>query len=151
MAGLIDNTLVDLPNGIVAEVIQIVRNVQENTKLGELLWNYEGRLSGKESVDVLFWLSTQGIVLPALHFFQWMESQEPSLVTAHACSVLFPFLGRAQMGDEVMLLFRNLEKRKEFRDVHVYNAAIFGLLCCERYSSAAMFLWPYLLLANQND
>ncbi|CAM8898302.1 unnamed protein product [Rhodiola kirilowii] len=64
------------------------------------------------------------------------EGQEPSLVTPRACTVLFPLLGRAGMGDKLMILFTNLPKTKRLRDVHVYNAAISSLLCCGRYKDA---------------
>ncbi|CAM8894082.1 unnamed protein product [Rhodiola kirilowii] len=64
------------------------------------------------------------------------EGQEPSLVTPRACTVLFPLLGRAGMGDKLMILFTNLPKTKRLRDVHVYNAAISGLLCSGRYKDA---------------
>lgn len=61
-----------------------------------------------------------------------MRSQEPSLVTPRACTLLFPLLGRAKMGDKLMVLFRNLPSNKEFRDACVYNAAISGLLSSGR-------------------
>ncbi|CAM8891174.1 unnamed protein product [Rhodiola kirilowii] len=64
------------------------------------------------------------------------EGQEPSLVTPRACTVLFPLLGRAGMEDKLMILFTNLPKTKRLRDVHVYNAAISGLLCSGRYKDA---------------
>ncbi|KAL3512639.1 hypothetical protein ACH5RR_025356 [Cinchona calisaya] len=40
------------------------------------------------------------------------------------------------MEDEIMVLFRNLPNGKRYRDVHVYNAAISGLLCSKRYDDA---------------
>ena len=62
-----------------------------------------------------------------------MGLQEASLVTTQACSILFPLLCRAGMGNKLMVLFMNLPKEKEFRDVHVYNATISGLMASKRY------------------
>lgn len=77
-------------------------------------------------------LEQESLLTSALYFFEWMRLQEPSLVTPRTCSVIFPLLGRAKMGDELMVLFGNLPKEKQFRDVHVYNAAISGLMSCGR-------------------
>ncbi|KAK2429377.1 Pentatricopeptide repeat (PPR) superfamily protein [Trifolium repens] len=64
------------------------------------------------------------------------ECHEPSLVTPRAFTVLFPLLGKARMGDKLLVLFRNLPSSKEFRNVRVYNAAISGLLSDGRYEDA---------------
>lgn len=122
-----------LPEGVVAEIVRIARNLPENTTLGEVLGGYEESVGEKECVEVLGLMSEEGLVMSCLYFFEWMGLQEPSLLTPRACSVLFPVLGRARMGDKLLVLFRNLPSKKEFRDVHVYNAAISGLLCSGRY------------------
>ncbi|XWS51341.1 hypothetical protein CRYUN_Cryun12cG0168900 [Craigia yunnanensis] len=124
------------PSGIVGEILQIAKNLPENSTLGELLGSYQGKLSEKECLEVLVLMGKEGLLLGCLYFFEWMGLQEPCLVTPRACSVLFPALGRAGMGDKLMVLFRNLPQSKAFRDVHVYNAAISGLLCSERYDDA---------------
>lgn len=121
-----------LPEGIVGEILQIARNLPQNLTLGEALGGFEGRASEKECVEVLKLMGDEGLVMSCLYFFEWMGLQEPSLLTPQACSVLFPMLGRAAMGDKLMVLFMNLPPKKEFRDVRVYNAAISGLMYCQR-------------------
>lgn len=123
----------ELPDGIVGEIVQIARNLPENLTLGEVLSGYEGRVGDTECLELLGFLGEEGRLLDCLYFFEWMRLQEPSLVTPRACTVLFPLLGRAGMGDKLLVLLRNLPSSKEFRDVHVYNAAISGLLCSGRY------------------
>ncbi|KAJ9163839.1 hypothetical protein P3X46_023467 [Hevea brasiliensis] len=127
---------IPLPEGIVREIIQVARDLPENSTLGEQLSAFEGRISATECLEVLGLMGDEGMMTCCLYFFEWMRLQEPSLVTPRACTVLFPILGRAGMGDKLMILFRNLPQNKEFGDVHVYNAAISGLLCCERYDDA---------------
>ncbi|KAA8540730.1 hypothetical protein F0562_024351 [Nyssa sinensis] len=122
--------------GIVGEILQISRNLPENSTMGHLLGPYEGRVGKRECVEVLGLMGREGLTMGCLYFFEWMRLQEPSLVTPRACSVLFPILGRAGMGDNLMVLFMNLPNMKQFRDVHVYNAAMSGLLCCRRYDDA---------------
>ncbi|MBA0674177.1 hypothetical protein Goari_015787 [Gossypium aridum] len=126
----------ELPDGIVGEIIRAARNLPENSTLGEFLGGYQGKLSEKECLEVLSLMGKQGLALGCLYFFEWMRLQEPSLVTPRACSIIFPVLGRWGMGDKLMVLFRNLPQSKGFRDVHVYNAAISGLLCSKRYNDA---------------
>ncbi|KAL0364487.1 UNVERIFIED_CONTAM: Pentatricopeptide repeat-containing protein, chloroplastic [Sesamum angustifolium] len=67
-----------------------------------------------------------------------MGLREPCLVSPKACSIFFPVLGRAGMGKELLVVFKNLpfEQNKLFRDVRVYNSAITGLLFCGRYEDA---------------
>ncbi len=122
-----------LPEGIVGEIVKIARDLPENLTLGEVLGDYEKRVGEKQCVEVLGLMGEEGLVKGCLYFFEWMGLQEPSLVTPRACSVLFPVLGRAGMSEKLMVLFSNLPSKKEFRDVHVYNAAISGLLCSGRY------------------
>ncbi|XP_061347288.1 pentatricopeptide repeat-containing protein At5g50280, chloroplastic [Gastrolobium bilobum] len=126
----------ELPEGVVGEIVQLARNLPQNLTLEEALAEYEGRVSDKECWQVLELLGEEHLLVSCLYFFQWMRLQEPSLVTPRACTLLFPLLGRAGMGEKLMLLFRNLPSSKEFRDVHVYNAAISGLLSCARYEDA---------------
>lgn len=121
-----------LPEGIVGEIVQLARNLPQNLTLEEALAEYEGRVSEKDCWEVLKLLGEEQLLVCCLYFFQWMRSQEPSLVTPRACTVLFPLLGKARMGDKLMLLFTNLPSGREFRDVHVYNAAISGLLSSGR-------------------
>ena len=109
----------------------------KNLTLEEALAEYEGRFSEKECWEVLEILGEEHLLLCCVCFFQWMSLQEPSLVTPGTCTVLFPLLGKGGMGDEVMELFRNLPSTKEFRDVHVYNATISGLLSSGRYTILA--------------
>ncbi|KAL6997062.1 hypothetical protein U1Q18_007184 [Sarracenia purpurea var. burkii] len=108
--------------GVVGEILLIARNVPENATLGELLGPYEGKVGQKECVEALGLMGQEGL--------------EPSLITPRACSLLFPILGRAGKGDALMVLVRNLPNTKQFRDVHVYNAAISGLMYCRRYDDA---------------
>ncbi|XVE54556.1 hypothetical protein DITRI_Ditri03aG0090900 [Diplodiscus trichospermus] len=126
----------ELPESIVGEIVRIAKNLPENSTLGEFLGSYQGRLSEKQCLEVLVLMGKEGLLWGCLYFFEWMRLQEPCLVTPRACSVLFPALGRAGMGDKLMVLFRNLPQSKAFRDVHVYNAAISGLLCSKRYDDA---------------
>ncbi|KAI8543856.1 hypothetical protein RHMOL_Rhmol08G0251700 [Rhododendron molle] len=125
-----------IAEGVLGEILDIARNVAENVTLGELLGPYEGRIGEKECVDLLGLMAQEGLVMGCLYFFKWMGLQEPSLITPWACSVLFPVLGRGGMGDALVVLVGNLPDTKEFRDVHVYNAAISGLSCCGRYDDA---------------
>ncbi|TKY69580.1 Pentatricopeptide repeat-containing protein [Spatholobus suberectus] len=122
--------------GIVGEIVKRARNLPQNLTLEEALVEYEGRVSEKECWEVLEILGEEHLLLCCVCFFQWMRLQEPSLVTPRACAVLFPLLGKGGMGDEVMGLFRLLPSTKEFRDVHVYNATISGLLYGGRYEDA---------------
>ena len=132
----------ELPEGIVGEIVQLARNLPENVTLEEALNNgFEGRVSGEDCWEVLEVLGEMQLLVCCLYFFQWMRTQEPSLVTPRACTVLFPVLGRARMGDKLMVLFRNLPSSKEFRDVHVYNAAISGLLASGRYKILGTLMW----------
>ncbi|XP_050219345.2 pentatricopeptide repeat-containing protein At5g50280, chloroplastic [Mercurialis annua] len=121
---------------IVREILSLARDLPENTTLGEQLGGFSGRISVAECVQVLELMGEEGLISCCLYFFEWMRLQEPSLVTSRACTVLFPVLGKAGMGDELMVLFENLPKSKEFRDVHVFNASLSGLLCCRRYDDA---------------
>ncbi|KAK3014836.1 hypothetical protein RJ639_008763 [Escallonia herrerae] len=112
--------------GIVGEILELSRNLPKNETLGELLGGYEGKVGKNDCVEVLdgSGRSCDGLLV------------EPSLVTPRACSALFTVLGRAAMGDELMVVFGNLPDGKEFKDVYVYNAAMSGLLCCGRYDDA---------------
>ncbi|CAL1405290.1 unnamed protein product [Linum trigynum] len=126
-----------LPEGIVGEILRIARSLPVNTTLGEQLDGYQDKISEKQSEELLQLLSEEeGMVMSCLYFFEWMGLQEPSLVTPRAFTILFPLLGRAAMADRLMILFNNLPQTKPFRDVHVYNSAISGLLCCGRYDDA---------------
>ncbi|KAK9203249.1 hypothetical protein WN943_013503 [Citrus x changshan-huyou] len=126
-----------LPDGIVGEILRIARNMPENSTLGEMLEvDFKGRVSKRECVQLLELMANDGLLGCCLYFYEWMRLQEPSLVSPRACSVLFPVLGRARMGDDLMVLFKNLPQSKEFRDAHVYNAAISGLFWCGRYDDA---------------
>ncbi|MED6220189.1 hypothetical protein PIB30_042494 [Stylosanthes scabra] len=138
----------ELPQGIVGEIVHLARNLPENLTLEEALDNgFEGRASEEDCWEVLHVLAEEKLLLCCLYFFQWMRSQEPSLVKPRSCTVLFPALGRAGMGDKLMVLFRNLPSTKEFKDVHVYNAAISGLLDGGRYEDA----WKvYEVMENEN-
>lgn len=122
----------ELLEGIVGEIVRIAKNLPENSTLGEFLGRYQGKLSEIECWEVLVLMEKEGLHMGCLYFFEWMGLQEPSLVTPRACSILFPALGRAGMGDKLMVFFRNLPQSKAFRDVHVYNAAISGLFCSKR-------------------
>ncbi|CAM8894081.1 unnamed protein product [Rhodiola kirilowii] len=122
--------------GVVERILRLARCLPENTTLGEVLGPFEGQVGEKQSWEVLNLMGTEGLIVSCLYFYEWMGLQEPSLVTPRACTVLFPLLGRAGMGDKLMILFTNLPKTKRLRDVHVYNAAISGLLCSGRYKDA---------------
>ncbi|PON45659.1 Tetratricopeptide-like helical domain containing protein [Parasponia andersonii] len=122
--------------GVVGEILQIARTLPQNLTLGEVLEDFEKGVGVKECVEVLGLMGRESLFMGCLYFFEWMGLQEPSLVTPRACSVLFPLLGRAGMGEKLMILFTNLPKEKEFRDVHVYNAAISGLVASKRYGDA---------------
>lgn len=126
--------------GVVGEILEKTRNLPENLTLTEVLGGFEGRVGLKECVEVLELMGAQGLTRGCLYFFEWMRLSEPSLVSPRACSVLFPYLGRAGRGDEIMTLFRNLPNEKRYRNVHVYNAAISGLLSCSRYLFFHLFL-----------
>lgn len=121
----------------VNEILGIARNLQENVTLGEVLGPYEGKLSGRDCVEVLGLMGQEeGLTMCCLYFFEWMSLHEPSLVTPWAYSALFPVLGRAKMGDKLMILFNNLPNSMEFKQVHVYNSAISALSVCGRYDDA---------------
>ncbi|KAL0385199.1 UNVERIFIED_CONTAM: Pentatricopeptide repeat-containing protein, chloroplastic [Sesamum radiatum] len=124
--------------GVVGEILGIARALQENVTIGEALegHDFRGRLREEECVEVLRVLAEEGDVMGCLYFFEWMGLREPCLVSPKACSVLFPVLGRAGRGEELLVVFKNLpfEQNKLFRDVRVYNSAITGLLFCgERF------------------
>ncbi|XP_027360303.1 pentatricopeptide repeat-containing protein At5g50280, chloroplastic-like [Abrus precatorius] len=134
--GYCENRKLPEAEGIVGEIVQLSRNLPQNLTLEEALDEYEGRVSEKECWEVLEILGEDQLLLRCLCFFQWMRLHEPSLVTPQACTVLFPVLGKGGMGDKLMDLFRNLPSSKEFRDVHVYNATISGLMSSGRYEDA---------------
>lgn len=119
--------------GVVGEILEKARTLPENYTLGEVLEGFEGRVSEKECWEVLGLMGEEGLIMGCLYFFEWMRLNEPSLVSPRSCTILFPVLGRAGMGDEIMVILRNLPNEKRFRDVHVYNAAMSGLLGCRRY------------------
>jgi len=123
--------------GVVGEIVQLARNLPQNLTLEEALGEYEGRVNEKDCWEVLEILGEERLLLCCVCFFRWMRLQEPSLVTPRACIVLFPLLGKGGMGDEVMGLFESLPSSMEFRDVHVYNATILGLLYGGRYTILA--------------
>lgn len=125
--------------GVVEEILQKSRTLPENTTLGEVLGGFEGRVNAKDCVEVLELMGQEGLIRGCLYFFEWMGLNEPSLVSPRACSILFPILGREGLGDEIMVFFTNLPKKTRFKDVHVYNAAISGLLCCRRYHHSSHF------------
>lgn len=131
-----ENKGLAVSEGIVGEIVELARNLPQNVTLEEALVEYEGRVSEEECWEVLQLLGEEHLLVCCLYFFQWMRLQEPSLVTPRACTVLFPLLGKARMGDKLMVLFTNLPSTKEFRGVHVYNAAISGLLSSGRYEDA---------------
>lgn len=117
------------------EILQLARNLPENSTLPEHLGTYEGKIGKSACVEVLGYMGQEeGLIISCLYFLEWMGLQEPSLVTPRAYSVLFPLLGKADMGDQVMVLFNNLPNDRQFRDAHVYNAAILALLFCRRYT-----------------
>lgn len=122
------------------EILQIARDLPKNSTLAEQLDSYVGKLGKKDCVELLWLMAQEGLYLSCLYFFEWMSLQEPSLVTSRACSVLFPILGRARLSDKLMILFRHLSATKQFRDVHVYNAALSGLFYCGRYGMTLIIL-----------
>ncbi|XP_027941961.1 pentatricopeptide repeat-containing protein At5g50280, chloroplastic-like isoform X1 [Vigna unguiculata] len=122
--------------GVVGEIVQLARNLPQNLTLEEALGEYEGRVNEKDCWEVLEILGEERLLLCCVSFFRWMSLQESSLVTPRASIVLFPLLGKGGMGDEVMGLFGSLPSSMEFRDVHVYNATISGLLYGGRYEDA---------------
>lgn len=130
--------------GVVEEILRKSRTLPENTTLGEVLGGFEGRVNAKDCVEVLELMGQEGLIKGCLHFFEWMGLNEPSLVSPRACSILFPILGREGLGDEIMVFFANLPKERRFRDVHVYNAAISGLLCCWRYYHCSHFCCSFV-------
>ncbi|CAL9131867.1 unnamed protein product [Musa textilis] len=123
-------------DGVVAEILGVARSLPENATLGEFLGPYAGTVGEGECIELLGRMGEEGLAWGCLYLFEWMGLQEPSLVTPRACSVLFPVLGRAGMGDKLMILFQNLPKGKRFRDVCVYNSAISGFASCGRYDDA---------------
>ncbi|XP_047310601.1 pentatricopeptide repeat-containing protein At5g50280, chloroplastic [Impatiens glandulifera] len=122
--------------GVVAEIMRLARNVPDNSTLGEELGSYERKIGERECVEVLRLMVGEGLIVDCLYFFEWMRLQKPSLVTPRSCSVLFPALGRAGMGQKLLVLFRNLPDSKQFLDVHIFNATLSGLLCCGSYEEA---------------
>ncbi|KAL2482588.1 Pentatricopeptide repeat-containing protein [Forsythia ovata] len=126
--------------GVVGEILEIARRLPENVTLGEALEGYDfgGRIGEGECVEVLRIMGEEGMVMSCLYFFEWMGLNEPCYVSPRACSILFPILGRAGKGGELLVVFRNLpfDQKKQFRDVRVYNAAISGLLSCRRFDDA---------------
>lgn len=118
--------------GVVWGIMRVARSVPVNSTLGELMGEFVGKVGEGECIEVLGRMGEEGLISECLYLFEWMGLQEPSLVTPRACSVLFPVLGRAGKGKELMTLFVNLPGAKRFRDVCVYNAAISGLACCGR-------------------
>ncbi|CAA2978678.1 pentatricopeptide repeat-containing At5g50280, chloroplastic [Olea europaea subsp. europaea] len=126
--------------GVVREILEIARGLPENVTLGEALEGYDfgGRIGEEECLEVLRIMGEEGMVMSCLYFFEWMGLNEPSFVSPRACSVLFPTLGRAGKGNELLVVFRNLpfDQKKQFRDIRVYNAAISGLLSCGRFDDA---------------
>ncbi|RWV90879.1 hypothetical protein GW17_00046877, partial [Ensete ventricosum] len=119
-------------DGVVAEILGVARSLPENARLGEFLGPFAGRVGEGECIELLGRMGEEGLAWGCLYLFEWMRLQEPSLVTPRACSVLFSVLGRAGMGDKLMVLFQNLPKGKRFKDVCVYNSAISGLASCRR-------------------
>lgn len=121
------------PNdGVVGEILGVARNLPVNTTLGDFLGAYAGRVWEGDCIELLGRMGEEGLAWGCLYLFEWMGLQEPSLVTPRACSILFPVLGKAGMGDKLLVLFQNLPKAKRFRDVCVYNSAISGLASCGR-------------------
>ncbi|KAH6819953.1 Pentatricopeptide repeat superfamily protein [Perilla frutescens var. hirtella] len=133
-------TPAEVAEGVVQEILKIARALPENVTLGEALesCDFGGKLGVGECLEVLRVMGEEGEVMSCLYFFEWMGLSEPCLVSAKACSVLFPLLGRAGKGEELLLVFKNLpfKQNLQFNDVRVYNAAISGLLLCGRYDDA---------------
>ncbi|CAN6464375.1 unnamed protein product [Victoria cruziana] len=122
--------------GLLREILRIAGSLPPNATLSDYLSPYEGRIDAKGCVLVLRALTGEGLVMPALYFFEWVDLQGPELVTPRAYSVLFTALGRAGMGDRIMVLFDNMPKWGRFRDLHLYNSIISALSCCRRYQDA---------------
>ncbi|CAN1179537.1 Pentatricopeptide repeat-containing protein At5g50280, chloroplastic [Linum perenne] len=122
------------------EIPRLAWNFPVNATLGEQLSQYEGKISSKQCEEVLETLAKEEnnkeLQMNCIYFFQWMRSQEPPLVTPRAYTVIFPFLGKAGMGDELLTLFNSLPRSEEYRDVFVYSAAMSGFLNCRRYDDA---------------
>ena len=118
--------------GVLEEILELARNVPENMTLGELLGPYVGKIDESLCIEILNSMRDEGLVMGCLYFFEWMGFQEPSLASPQAYSVMFTLLGLAEMGDKLMVLFRNMPVRKEFKDVGVYNSAMSGLSYCGR-------------------
>ncbi|KAG9446668.1 hypothetical protein H6P81_012796 [Aristolochia fimbriata] len=133
--------------GVVDEILQIARNLLENVTLGDSLGSFKGRITQQDCHDLLSLMGEEGLVLNCLYLFEWMGLQEPSLVTPRAYSILFPLLGRAKMGEQIMILFRNLPAANHFKDLRIYNAAISGLSSCGRYNDA----WSLFEIMQANN
>ncbi|WOL01342.1 pentatricopeptide repeat-containing protein [Canna indica] len=123
-------------DGVVGEILRVARSLPENATLGDFLGSYVGRVGEGECIELLGRMGEEGLAWGCLYLFEWMGLQEPSLVTPRACSVLFPILGRAGMGNKLMVLFQNLPQAKRFRNVCVYNSAISGLATCGGFDDA---------------
>lgn len=119
--------------GVVRKILEKARNLPENWTLSEVLVGFEGKVREQECVEVLELMGNEGLTRGCLYFYEWMRLNEPPLVSPRACSVLFPYLGEAGKGNEIMVLFRNLPNETRYNDVHVYNAAMSGLLSSRRY------------------
>lgn len=119
-------------DGVVGDILRIARNLSENSTLGDFLGSFVGKIGEVECLELLARMGQEGLVWSCLYLFEWMGLQDPSLVTSRACSILFPVLGKTGMGEKLMILFKNLPRTKQFRDVRLYNAAISGLSCCNR-------------------
>ncbi|CAN0890403.1 Pentatricopeptide repeat-containing protein At5g50280, chloroplastic [Linum grandiflorum] len=112
--------------------------------LRKQLDGYQGRITAEQCEQVLEILAKEeqeenkvvGVATSCLYFYEWMSSQDPPVITPRAPTTLFPLLGKAGLGDELMTLFQKLPRNEEFRDVHVYNAAMSGFLYCGRYDDA---------------
>ncbi|PIA51485.1 hypothetical protein AQUCO_01100372v1 [Aquilegia coerulea] len=122
--------------GVLGEILQIAKNVPQNSTLGEHLGAYQGKIGENECVDMLNLLVNEGLVMGCLYFFEWMGLQKPSLVSPKASCVMFTVLGKAGFGEKLMVLFTNLPTTKDFRDIRMYNSAISGLSCCGRFDDA---------------
>lgn len=118
--------------GIVGEILAIARGLPQNTTLGEVMDPYSGRVGEKECLEVLGVMGDEGWGFHCLYLLEWMGLQEPSLVTPRAYSIVFPVLGKTRMGEQLMILVKNLPAGIQFRDLRVYNAAISGLSSCGR-------------------